>query len=160
MAKSRVPRFDPANGCLTFRRRSLEVDVSRFHEWFRRRATEAGWLRVTDFGNALASWEGFVEQCAEGYGFGVYEYNNDLHVRDLLELVFDNEADHLPGVEDARRRVAAVDKRFQQLLKPGVLVPGAAENWWSGAVPAKGGAELVEDFNDKYGIRIAVVQDC
>jgi hypothetical protein len=60
----------------------------------------------------------------------------------------------LSDVNDARQRAAAVEARFRLLLKLGALVLGAAENWWSAAVPAKGGAELAPDLQDSYGIRI------
>ncbi|MBL0885908.1 hypothetical protein [Myceligenerans indicum] len=111
-----------------------------------------------EFADALMSWSEFVDECAEGYSFGVYEYDNDLQVRDLLELAFDGEADELLGAEEARRSIVVVDERFRRILKPGVRVPGASETWWSGAVPARGGVELVEDLEENYRTEIDLVE--
>ena len=49
----------------------------------------------------IAKWKAFVESVEQGYGFGLYDYRNDLDVRSQL---------------GAQADVADLDKRFQAVL--------------------------------------------
>ncbi|MGH2707806.1 MAG: hypothetical protein ACRDJK_05885, partial [Actinomycetota bacterium] len=43
--------------------------------------------RSLTLNEAIEEWKHLVEQCEVGYDWGIYEFENDLAIRDLLEDV-------------------------------------------------------------------------
>ena len=94
----------------------------------------------------LNGWAEFVRQVERGYTFSIYDYINDLSVRDVLE-------DVLLSIRDsARTKVRAVlmplDERFEKatrkIEKP--LVPADDSRRWWFRVPLVLAGELKEDL--------------
>ena len=70
----------------------------------------------------IAKWKAFVESVEQGYGFGLYDYRNDLDVRSQL---------------GAQADVADLDKRFQAVLTAKKVRSGRATR------PALSGATAI-----------------
>jgi hypothetical protein len=96
----------------------------------------------------LERWENFVFKVEEGYNDSIYEYTNDLSVRDLLQVVVDNcpltLRNKLIGILQAR------DERFQKatVKSDHSVLPDKVKSqaWWWFRVPVKPGSELKNDL--------------
>jgi hypothetical protein len=109
---------------------------------------ELGRLLAGDsLGAMLGGWRSFVSQVERGYDDSIYEYTNDLSVRDRLERVV---AGAGPGL---RAKLAAaledVDARFtaatHEAARPLGEFPGHSPPWWR-RVPQRRAGELAEDL--------------
>lgn len=102
-------------------------------------------------------WKQFVEWCEHGYGWSVYEYENELAVRDLIESLFHQKRlVNTTQMEWFRERVGEVDSRFRALLSSGPVVKTAAAPWWRERVPPYAGSELATDFESQYGVVVDI----
>jgi hypothetical protein len=104
----------------------------------------------------LEEWVQLVRECEAGYEWNLYEYHNDLSVRDALEAIL---AD--PGrAEEERAEVATrlleIDARFQALLQPGVRVGPEEDPWWHAGVPRYAGEELAAELREWFGVEVEV----
>lgn len=101
-------------------------------------------------GELLDEWREFVDGCEAGYPWNVYDYHNDLAVRDRLEL-------SLEEMDAAgRARVAEVDARFRTLLQPGVQVGPEEDPWWHRGVLRYAGPELSAELNEWFHVDVEV----
>ena len=101
-------------------------------------------------GMLLDEWRDFVAGCEAGYGWNVYEYHNDLAVRDRLEAgVAELDADEAASL-------AQVDARFRALLQPGVEVGPAEDPWWHRGVLRYAGAELAKELKEWFQVDVEV----
>jgi hypothetical protein len=96
----------------------------------------------------LRRWSDFVTQVERGYDDSIYEYTNDLSVRDRLERVVRSAGVTLRAtLEDA---LAADDRRFETATEDGARPLGefgeASPPWWWRRVPRRRVGELAEDL--------------
>ena len=103
----------------------------------------------------IGRWESFVEDCEAGYGDNIYEFENDMYVRGLIEEMLRNpdlaEFEQLGWV---RAQVEAIDDRYRALLADREVRPGAS--WWEARVPRIAGRELAADFRAQYELEVEV----
>jgi hypothetical protein len=109
-------------------------------------AARAG--REDSLGALLGRWSAFVTTVERGYDDSIYEYTNDLSVRDRLERVVAGAGPALRGklhaalAEDDRRFTAATEEAGRAL---GEFVEEAPA-WWR-RVPRRRVGELAEDLD-------------
>jgi hypothetical protein len=101
-------------------------------------------------------WAQVVRECEAGYEWNVYEYHNDLAVRDAIAARL---AD--PGTPEEDRaelatRTAEVDARFQALLRAGVEIGPEEDPWWHRGVPRYAGPELARELREWFGVEVEV----
>lgn len=85
----------------------------------------------------VAKWKAFVEAVEKGYGFGLYDYRNDLDIRSLLA-----DAGHSGIVEE-------LDQRFQATLtarKIKIWESDSPDAFWCYGYPKKTNAEFKQDL--------------
>ena len=99
-------------------------------------------------GSLLQEWQRFVTAVERGYGDSIYEYTNDLSVRDRLERVI---ACASPGLRAQLEGVlAAEDKRFEAATEEAARPLGVAyTTWWWQRVPLRRVGELAQDLRDQ-----------
>ncbi|MEV4348790.1 hypothetical protein AB0J83_30400 [Actinoplanes sp. NPDC049596] len=120
-----------------------------------RRADDNGWSRLRTADVMVDAWSSFVAQCSQGYDMSIYEYENDLSVRSMIErLLTDEELAGFPEFAGFAARVAEIDARFRALLQEGVEIRDSAAAWWERGVPRMAGAELAEDFHVMFGVTV------
>lgn len=98
----------------------------------------------------LREWREFVEECEGGYPWNVYEYHNDLAVRDRIENCL---ASYGPGFA---AQVEELDGCFRVLLQPDVRVGPEGDPWWHRGVLRFAGPELAEGLRDWLGAQVEV----
>lgn len=104
----------------------------------------------------VEAWIDFVDQAVAGYSGDLYEYEDELTVRDDLHLAL--EAAPLQAVDDwlpQEERIAAADERLRELLSRGPLVrPGAP--WWRERLPPYAGEDLAADASRLFNVDVQV----
>jgi len=98
-------------------------------------------------GALLGGWSAFVTAVERGYDDSIYEYTNDLSVRDLLERVA---AGAGPGLRaKLETAVAADDRRFEAATEAAARPLGEGvdpSRWWWRRVPVRRDGELADDL--------------
>jgi hypothetical protein len=101
------------------------------------------------------AWVALVDECEEGYNWCISEFNNDISVRDRIELVLSREdLLRIPAVEHLRAVVGSVDGRFRALLRNDVNNKNGDAPWWRRGVLKYAGEEYAQDVRSLYGIEI------
>ncbi|HEU0014979.1 MAG TPA: hypothetical protein VFQ45_14925 [Longimicrobium sp.] len=104
----------------------------------------------------LEEWRAFVQQCQNGYPYNIYEYHNDLSVRDRIEACLREEGADAALQPEFAAGVAEVDERFRGLLKPGVQVGPEEDAWWHRGVLRYAWRDLARDLKDWFNVEIEV----
>jgi hypothetical protein len=118
---------------------------------------QRGWRSDVSANDLLKKWELFVEICRRGYGDNIYEYQNDLSVRTMIEAILAApEMQEYPELREYRQNVEKVDKLFRNLLHPTYNFPNR-EYWWERGVVKYADQDLVNDLREQYGFEIAQV---
>jgi len=119
---------------------SADLDLDR-----EQRDELARLLAGGSLGSLLQDWKRFVTAVERGYDDSIYEYTNDLSVRDRLERVL---AGASPGLRaQLERALAADDARFEAATGEAARPLGATyTTWWWRRVPLRLGGELAEDL--------------
>jgi hypothetical protein len=103
--------------------------------------------REDSFDAMLGRWSAFVTTVERGYEDSIYEYTNDLSVRDRLESVAAGAGPALRAklhgalAEDDRRFEAATEDADRALGE----FPDGGPSWWR-RVPRRRAGELAEDL--------------
>ena len=101
----------------------------------------------------LELWEGLVQECEDGYTSTIYEYENDLAARTIIEAVLtDPQLSHVSDLEYFRQQVAALDDRFKAACRTDVRIGKPGAPWWAQAVPCGAEGDFAEDLQRLYGI--------
>jgi hypothetical protein len=96
-------------------------------------------------GALLRGWSDLVTQVERGYEDSIYEYTNDLSVRDRLQRLVDGAG---PGLRaQLEGALAEDDRRFEAATEdsPRPLGAGRPASWWR-RVPRRRVGELAEDL--------------
>ena len=134
------------------------MTAKEFVERFLEVQRELGYARTLLPTAVVGAWRDFVDECERGYAMSIYEYDNDLSDRLLIErLLHDEQLAAMPELDWVRAEVEELDRRFRELLLPVLLPHRSAERWWAAHPPRRGGAELAADIRSTYGIDIEVV---
>ena len=126
---------------------TFETEAQRIlekHECKPRRASEL-----------LDLWRFFVDECVDGYGSSIYEFDNDLSVREDIEVLLQaDEVVDRQGFETFLSVLKIIDARYAELLQPDVKRPGNIAHWWRTGVLRYAGDEYCSDANDLYSIQV------
>jgi hypothetical protein len=104
--------------------------------------------RADSLNAMLGRWSAFVARVERGYDDSIYEYTNDLSVRDRLERVVQGAGPGLRAklehalAEGDRRFAAATEESARPLGEFGEASP---PGWWR-RMPRRRGGELAEDL--------------
>jgi hypothetical protein len=105
------------------------------------------WGRSASFNDMLSRWQAFVTAVEKGYEDSIYEYTNDLSVRDRLEALLSAAPPSLRLKLEStispydRRFTEATDQAARSLSEAG----GEVASWWH-RVPVRRVGELATDL--------------
>ena len=95
-------------------------------------------------GALLRRWSAFVTQVERGYDESIYEYTNDLSVRDVLDRALNGAGPTLRAKLEGA--LAADDRRFEAATQESARPLGKTESRWWRRVPRRLVGELAEDL--------------
>jgi hypothetical protein len=105
-------------------------------------------LGEQSLGSMFRRWSDFVVAAERGYDDSIYEYTNDLSVRDRLEDVVRGAGPGLRAKLDGR--LAETDRRFEAATEESARPLGEFGDtrppWWWRRVPRRRVGELAEDL--------------
>lgn len=119
--------------------------------------TKLGFSNET-FNSLVQRWDFFVDECQDGYRWDYSEYRNEIRVRGLLEQLLNSSAiSSSENFKELREKVISVDKKFKDLLQPGIaLVEG--EGWWDSGVLMYAGEDYSCYMKEAHGVLVEVVE--
>ncbi|GAA1568356.1 hypothetical protein [Kribbella karoonensis] len=133
------------------------TDTREFLDKFRDTVLALGGRRLVTPTDVIGGWRGFVEECETGYADNIYEFQNDLGVRNLIMKILDSPTlRNYSQMEWVREEIGQVDARYRALLLEPEVRPGRP--WWEARIPRLAGRELAEDFVTEYGVRVAIAE--
>jgi hypothetical protein len=92
-------------------------------------------------------WMSFVIRVEDGYGLTIYDYENDLSKRSIIEEIMNN----IPSLrEQLEREVQPFDLRFKNATTESDQVSDGGGNLsWVRRIPKKLEGELADDLRDR-----------
>jgi hypothetical protein len=105
----------------------------------------------------IDQWSRFVDTCTVGYTWNIYEFKNELTVRDVIESILGSDRlKEYPEYNLFKEEINKVDSRFKDLLFP---IPGNYNSgfWWRNGILKKSGKEYSEDIKSLYNITVEVI---
>ena len=102
-------------------------------------------LGEDSLGSLIQDWRRLIAAVERGYEDSIYEYTNDLSVRDRLERVIACASSGLRAQLEGV--LAAEDKRFEAATEEAARPLGVAyTGWWWQRVPLRRVGELAQDL--------------
>src|SRR6266487_3196479 len=99
------------------------------------------WNRYSSPNQLLEAWNQFVDECELGYDMGIYEYDNDLSVRNIIEKILQDEAlSKFEEYEYFKKEIFKIDERFRKLLSKEKKRTDK-RFWWERGILNKAGKE-------------------
>lgn len=133
--------------------------MSEFIRRFRDVAGEKGARRNWSPAGHIDAWKSFVAACEEGYRWSIYEYENELEIRDVIDkaLTAPKLTAH-PELAIFAEAIADIDERFAALLRSGPSVLPETALWWHSNLPGWAGPDLVADAEAHYAVHLRPVE--
>jgi hypothetical protein len=112
-------------------------------------------IKQSTLDELVEMWANLVEQCVDGYDWTIYEFDNEMAVRDDIEtLLVDSSLECFDEFRDFQRRVAELDGRYKSLLQENVRRPVPSDYWWRTGVLQSAGDEYCKDMSSRYSIHV------
>ncbi|MCL7752442.1 hypothetical protein MPF13_01625 [Polaribacter sp. Z022] len=106
------------------------------------------------YSDLINMWEQFTEECIEGYGWNIYEYDNDVSIRELIELVISNEKLKLSKEHKYfKKKIHNIDDKLKLLFFDEVK-RNTGKFWWNRGILKEAGEEYMNDLQDEYNVKI------
>ncbi len=103
----------------------------------------------------VAMWKSLVDQCLEGYRWTIYEFDDEMSVREYIDSILDDPVvASFPEFEGFAQQIQVVDEIYRSVLQPGVRRPSPEDTWWSTGVLKYAGDEYRSDMLSSYSIAV------
>ena len=133
------------------------MDVENFADRVVKILSAVGFRRIVSPNDLVDAWAAFVSECEDGYGWDIYEYRNELALRDAIaDLLDSEELARYAEFGGFQARTAQLDERFKAVLAGGPDVLGEGSPWWRRRIPGRAGAEFVQDAKAQFGVELQV----
>ncbi len=117
---------------------------------------QSGWPSDNSPASLLGEWQAFVNLCEGGYPQNIYEYFNDIRVRERIEVILSApKLQVYSECQEYEENVTLVDRQFEKLTLPDISLSDRTY-WWEKCVLRYAGRELVADLFERYRIKIDI----
>lgn len=128
-----------------------------FEDKVKKILNKSGWQGESKSGTLVEMWEGFVSECSKGYAYNIYEYENDLSVRNAIERILSsNELESYLEYFNFKNKILELDQLFKALLSDRYFIEDR-KTWWEKGILIKGGVDYVNDIEELFKIKIQEV---
>ena len=115
-----------------------------------------GWIKEVSPSSLISDWDLFVNLCEIGFNFGLDEYENDVRVREWIELIIsDTNLCNFKELNTFLEMVEVIDNRLKNIFIPNVLLSGR-RYWWEQGVLSFAGEKYARDLKNRYNILVKV----
>lgn len=105
-------------------------------------------------------WDNLIKQCEDGYEWTIYEFDDEMAVRDYVSLVLRDESlQPMPEYVEFKHSIDELDNRFRAMLQEGVKRPFKRDDWWRTGVLRYAGSDYCEDMESRYSISVDEHED-
>lgn len=126
---------------------------SKFIEVVRAEGRRATWSP----GLFVEAWSSFVDQVVAGYSGDLYEYENEVSVRDDLDRALTaSTLRQFDNWRDLAEIVIRHDRQLQAVLDRGPVVKSEGP-WWRKRLPPYAGEDLASDSLRVFGVILEAV---
>jgi hypothetical protein len=104
----------------------------------------------------ISAWSEFVEDCEEIYNWGLFEFDNDIAVRDAIDLLL--QAETLKGFQEYiifKEQVEKIDLKYKDLLLS-TFFRDEQKKWWKKGILQYAGEEYSEDILKRYNVSVRI----
>jgi len=100
----------------------------------------------------LDIWQSFADSLNHGYQMSIYEYDNDLSVRDAIDLILKTEnLKQYPEYESFQSSVEDIDRKFKSMLSDKQFRTDKTL-WWQRGILMNRSGEYAADVTELYRI--------
>ena len=115
---------------------------------------EFGWQGIRSPALLVEMWEQFVEVCEEGYAWGLVEFDEDVFVREALEvLLVDETLNRFPEFDEVVHAIRYLDGRLRKVILTGVE-RSDGRFWWQRLVLSYACSAYADGIADRYGFAV------
>ena len=91
----------------------------------------------------VKEWEEFAQEVEEGYAHSLFEFDNDISIRDIIQK---NIHESFTSI-DLLNKIQNIDRS----IKDNVIIYRDVNNWWSFCYPLKGSEKLAKNVKELLG---------
>ncbi len=98
-------------------------------------------------------WDEFVSECEDIYGWTIYEFDNEIGIRDCIDIILNEKEMYIfPEFKEFKSLIDSIDRRFNDLLQKNNYRTEVGNKWWRKGILKFAGEEYCSDIFNLYGI--------
>lgn len=100
----------------------------------------------------VSRWSNFVDECEDSYDWTLYEYDDEISIRDSINLILSNK--YLQCFDEWNEFSIQVEKIDNKLISLFFTDKHRDEqtSWWRQGILRYAGAEYADDIQSRYGV--------
>jgi hypothetical protein len=100
-------------------------------------------------------WRELVDACIEGYSYSVFDFSNDLFVRELVEFgLTEGNLSKYEEHQTFKQKIKEIDDDFLKIIRESTY---PKDQWWKDAILKYSGEKYSSDMSKFHGISIPVL---
>jgi len=106
----------------------------------------------------IGQWEDLVQECEDGYGYSIYEFDNEVSCRENIDYLLNNS--ELKKYEEHKAftsKINELDNRLKAVSLFNIRRP--IEYWWESIILKHSYEQYWENVKLRYGIEIVKLED-
>lgn len=104
-------------------------------------------------GDLIEKWDEFVEQCEEGYQLSLYDYDNEITIRDdIHDIISSKILQEFKEYKIFIEQVDFIDRRFKEVSIECDNIPG--QTWWKRRILKYAGDQYVENVKAEWNMDV------
>lgn len=106
--------------------------------------------KFSSYLKVIEAWDSFVQDCESGYEMNLYEYDNDLSIRGLIQKILSESAlKKYPLYFDFKTQIDVIDARLKAMFSTKNFRI-EKKTWWEQGVLENAGDAYKVDISSRY----------